>query len=67
MKRPPNPVSPDVDAAYEAIYYLDVTDMPPYIVKPHDPGNSVSISEVEPQQVKIDHIGNLVNLYNKEG
>jgi 3-isopropylmalate/(R)-2-methylmalate dehydratase large subunit len=54
MKRPPNPVSADVDAEYEAIYQLDVTDMPPYIARPHDPGNSVPISEAEPQQVRID-------------
>jgi len=54
MKRPPRAVAPDPDAKYEAVYSLDVTDMPPYAAKPHDPGNSVPITEVEADSVKID-------------
>jgi len=54
MKRPPNPVSPDPDAVYEKLFMMDVTDMPPYVACPHDPGNSVPITEVEGEQIKID-------------
>jgi 3-isopropylmalate/(R)-2-methylmalate dehydratase large subunit len=63
MKRPPNPVSSDPDAHYENIYNVDVTDMPPYIACPHDPGNSVPITEIEPKRIKIDQafIGSCTN------
>lgn len=63
MKRPPNPVSPDSDASYETVYDLDVTDMPPYVACPHDPGNSVPVTEVEPKRVKVDQafIGSCTN------
>lgn len=63
MKRPAHPVSPDADATYEAIYDLDVTDMPPYLACPHDPGNSVPVTEVEPKRIKIDQafIGSCTN------
>mgnify|MGYP000423852994 CR=1 FL=1 len=54
MKRPPNPVSPDIDASYEAIHSIDVTNMPPYVACPHDPSNSLPVSDVEPKHVKID-------------
>jgi len=54
MKRPPNPVSPDPDAHYEAIHHIDLTHMPPYVACPHDPSNSVPVSDVEPKHVKID-------------
>ena len=63
MKRPPNPTAPDSDAVYEAVHTIDVTDMPPYVARPHDPGNSVPITEVEPEKVKIDqaYIGSCTN------
>jgi 3-isopropylmalate/(R)-2-methylmalate dehydratase large subunit len=63
MKRPANPVSPDPDAVYEAVYNLDVTDMPPYVARPHDPSNSVPVTEVEPERIKIDQafIGSCTN------
>jgi 3-isopropylmalate/(R)-2-methylmalate dehydratase large subunit len=63
MKRPPNPVSPDPDAAYEAVYTLDITDLPPYVACPHNPGNSVPVTEVAPKRIKIDQafIGSCTN------
>lgn len=63
MKRPPNPVSPDVNASYEAVYNLDMTDMPPYVARPHDPRNSVPVTEVEPERIKVDQafIGSCTN------
>jgi 3-isopropylmalate/(R)-2-methylmalate dehydratase large subunit len=63
MKRPPDPVSPDLDASYEAVYDLDARGMPPYVACPHDPGNSVPVTEVEPQRIKIDQafIGSCTN------
>jgi 3-isopropylmalate/(R)-2-methylmalate dehydratase large subunit len=62
-KRPAQPVSPDSDAVYEAVYELDVTDMPPYVACPHDPSNSVPVTEVETKKVKIDQafIGSCTN------
>ena len=63
MKRPPNPVSPDPDAAYEAVYTLDITDLPPYVACPHNPENSVPVTEVVPKRIKIDQafIGSCTN------
>jgi 3-isopropylmalate/(R)-2-methylmalate dehydratase large subunit len=63
MKRPPNPVAPDPDAVYEAVYHFDVTDMPPYIACPHDPSNSVPVTDVAPDKIKIDQafIGSCTN------
>lgn len=54
MKRPPNPVAPDEDANYEAIHNVDVTDMPPHVACPHDPSNSMPVTEVESEHVKIN-------------
>lgn len=63
MKRPPNPVSPDPDAVYENLYRMDVTDMPPYVACPHDPGNSAPITELEGERIKIHQgfIGSCTN------
>jgi 3-isopropylmalate/(R)-2-methylmalate dehydratase large subunit len=63
MKRPAHPVFPDPDASYEAIYDMDVTDMPPYVTCPHDTVNSVPVTEIEPQKIKIDQafIGSCTN------
>ena len=63
MKRPPNPVSPDPDALYEAVYTLDITDLPPYVACPHNPENSVPVTEVAPKRIKIDQafIGSCTN------
>jgi len=63
MKRPARPVSADTDAVYEAIYNMDVTDMPPYVACPHDPGNSLPVTEVEPKRIKVDQafIGSCTN------
>lgn len=46
MKRPPAPVSPDVDAVYEAVHVVDVTDLEPMVALPHDPSNTKPVSEV---------------------
>lgn len=54
MKRPSRPTAPDLDAVYEAYYSMDVTDMPPYVAKPHDPGNSVPVTEVEDDKIRIN-------------
>jgi 3-isopropylmalate/(R)-2-methylmalate dehydratase large subunit len=54
MKRPPRPVAPDPDAVYEAVYTIDTTNMPPYVARPHDPRNSVPVTEVAAEHIKID-------------
>ncbi len=63
MKRPPRPVSADPDAVYEKVYPLDVTDMPPYVARPHDPGNGAPVTEVEAEKIKVDQgfIGSCTN------
>ncbi len=63
MIRPPKPTASDPDATYEAVYTLDVTDLPPYVALPHDPGNGVPIDQVAPEKVKIDQafIGSCTN------
>jgi len=63
MRRPAQPVFPDPDASYEAVYKLDVTDMPPYVACPHDPGNSVPVTDVESERIKVDQafIGSCTN------
>lgn len=63
MKRPARPVFPDPDANYEAIYDMDVTGLPPYVACPHDPGNSVPVTEIGPEHIKIDQafIGSCTN------
>jgi 3-isopropylmalate/(R)-2-methylmalate dehydratase large subunit len=63
MKRPANPVAPDPDAVYEAVYQLDVTDMEPYVACPHDPGNSMPVTRIEPEKIKVDQafIGSCTN------
>jgi 3-isopropylmalate/(R)-2-methylmalate dehydratase large subunit len=52
--REPQPASPDPDAAYEAVYEVDVTGMAPQIACPHDPGNVKPANEVEAMRVRVD-------------
>jgi len=63
MKRPACPVIADPDALYEAIYNLDATEMHPYVACPHDPANSVPVTEVESKRIKVDQafIGSCTN------
>jgi 3-isopropylmalate/(R)-2-methylmalate dehydratase large subunit len=63
MKRPAIPTESDPDAVFEAVYTIDVTNMPPYVTKPHDPGNGVPVTEVEDEKVKINQafIGSCTN------
>ena len=63
IKRPPKPVAPDPDCTYEAVYRLDVTDLPPYVACPHEPSNSVPVTEIGPDKIKIDQafIGSCTN------
>lgn len=61
LKRPANPVAPDLDAEYEAVYNIDVTDMPPYVACPHDPGNSVPVTEVDKVKVDQAFLGSCTN------
>ena len=63
MKRPAVPAVADSDAAYESVYTFDVTDLPPYVALPHDPGDSVPIDQVAPEKIKINQafIGSCTN------
>jgi len=46
------PVTSDLDASFEQIYHLDVSDLPPQVACPHDVGNVKPISEVD--RIPID-------------
>lgn len=63
MKRPARPVGADEDATYENVYTLDVTDLPPYVACPHDPGNSRPVTEIAARKIKINQafIGSCTN------
>ena len=63
MIRPAVPAVADADAAYDSVYTFDVTDMPPYVALPHDPGDSVPIDQVAPEKIKINQafIGSCTN------
>lgn len=63
MRRAAHPVAADPNAVYEAIYSLDATDMSPYVARPHDPANSVPVTELEPERIKVDQafIGSCTN------
>ncbi len=53
MRRPPLPTALDSDAAYAKVYEVDVTDLPPYVARPHDPGRSVPVTDVEGDHLRI--------------
>jgi len=63
MRRPARPVVADPDAHYEAVYNVDTTDLQPYVARPHDPANSVPVTEVESERIKVDQafIGSCTN------
>ena len=63
VKRPYERVYSDPDAVYAEEYVLDVTDLEPQVACPHDPGNVHPISELEPEEIKVDQalIGSCTN------
>lgn len=63
MKRPPLPVHSDPGAVYEAVHHLDVGGLSPYVACPHDPSNSVPVTDIEPDRIKINQafIGSCTN------
>ena len=56
-------VFPDEDAHYAERLTLDVTDLEPQVACPHDPSNVKSISDLEPEKIKVDQalIGSCTN------
>lgn len=54
MKRPPDPVTSDPDAVYEAVHVVDVSDLEPMVALPHDPSNTKPVSEVADLDLRID-------------
>jgi 3-isopropylmalate/(R)-2-methylmalate dehydratase large subunit len=63
MKRPPHPVQPDDDAVYESVYNMDISGMSPYVACPHNPSNSVPVTDLRNDKIKIDQafIGSCTN------
>ncbi len=56
-REPFTPVKSDPDAAFEKIYHLDVSDLPPQVACPHDVGNVRSVSEITNVPVDQGFIG----------
>jgi len=56
-------VFPDEDAHYAERLTLDVTDLEPQVACPHDPSNVKSISDLEPEKIKVNQalIGSCTN------
>ncbi len=56
-------VFPDEDAHYAERLTLDVTDLEPQVACPHDPSNVKSITDLEPEKIKVNQalIGSCTN------
>ncbi len=56
-------VFPDEDAQYAERLTLDVTDLEPQVACPHDPSNVKSITDLEPEKIKVNQalIGSCTN------
>ena len=63
VDRPYEHVFPDEDAHYAERLTLDVTDLEPQVACPHDPSNVKSITDLEPEKIKVDQalIGSCTN------
>ena len=61
--RQPRPTSSDKDAKYARVIDIDVSDLEPMVALPHDPGNSVPVSQVASKGIKINQgfIGTCTN------
>jgi len=53
----------DEDAEYYKVYEIDVSNIEPQVAKPHLPENTVGISEIEKEKIRIDqvYIGSCTN------
>lgn len=54
MKRPAEPVVPDPDAEYAAVYDVDLTDLEPMVALPHDPSNVHTAVDVEQMRLPVN-------------
>jgi homoaconitase/3-isopropylmalate dehydratase large subunit len=54
---PFTPVTSDPDAAFEAVYYMDVSDLAPQVACPHDVGNVKPVTEVGEVAINQAFIG----------
>jgi len=55
------PVYPDNDAEYEAVYEIDVSELEPMVAAPHSPGNAKTVKEVEGTKIHQAFIGTCTN------
>ncbi len=55
------PVVPDADAVYRAVYEFDVSALRPQVAKPHSPDNVVDIDAVAGQKISMAFIGSCTN------
>lgn len=52
---------PDAGAAYAARHVVDVSDIPPYVARPHNPSNGGPVSECEGVEVQQAFLGSCTN------
>ena len=55
------PVYPDKDAEYAAVYEIDVSELEPMVAAPHSPGNAKPVKEVEGTKIHQAFIGTCTN------
>lgn len=60
---PHKPVTPDIDAKYDALYKFDISNLSPHVALPHSLSNSVSIDQVVSKKIEITQafIGSCTN------
>jgi len=55
------PVLPDKDAEYAAVYEIDVSEIEPTVAAPHSPGNAKPVKELEGTKINQAFIGTCTN------
>jgi aconitate hydratase len=60
------PLSPDLDASYDRVIELDLSDIVPLVATPHSPGNIKKLSEMEGMKVNQVCIGSCTNSSYKD-
>jgi len=60
-KKKPRPISADKNAIYEKEIEINTSKITPQVAKPHSPGNSVSVKDVEGEKANVYFIGTCTN------
>ena len=60
-KRKPRPIKADKNARYKKQILIDASKIRPQVAKPHSPGNSIVVENIEGKKVDICFIGTCTN------